>query len=362
GGLAVEFHGHQAQVAADAVIDVHHRRAFAQLGEVLDHVVAAVASFLATTTLHHALAEQRVFRDQREVVEQQAFVQRGYADVQRLAAGDESRPAFAFPGLELEAGEQFQQYFAAAGRFGAEQHAALIFLDEAAQRRQWLASLGLDRQVGQGAGVEAGLADAGFDVVLVDHHSRPVLQAGEAVLYRQEDIGRWQQWPLGVDAAILVAVACILPELFSGFLDTGQGENLGVAWQVVEQGVGLLGEERQVVLDAGRRNARGEVLIDGAAAEIHVEALAKAPAEVGNGLFLQRKLTRRQQADRLDLVHRALVFRVEGTQGLDFVVEQIDAVGDFAAHREQIDQCATYGELAVFVHRIDAAVAGGLQA
>ena len=69
GGLAVELHGHQAQVAADAVIDMHHRRAFAQLGEVLDHVVAAFSAFFAAATLHHALAEQRALGDQCQVVE-----------------------------------------------------------------------------------------------------------------------------------------------------------------------------------------------------------------------------------------------------------------------------------------------------
>ena len=38
GGLILDFQRRQAQIAADAVVDVHHRRAFAQLGQVLDHV------------------------------------------------------------------------------------------------------------------------------------------------------------------------------------------------------------------------------------------------------------------------------------------------------------------------------------
>ena len=57
GGLTVELHGHQAQVAAHAMVDVHHRRAFTQLGKVLDDVVATVAGFLAATALHDALAK-----------------------------------------------------------------------------------------------------------------------------------------------------------------------------------------------------------------------------------------------------------------------------------------------------------------
>ena len=79
GGLAVELHGHQAQVAADTMIDMHDRRAFTQLGKVLDDVVAAVAGLLAAAALHDALAEQRAFRYQGEVFEQQAVIQRGDA-------------------------------------------------------------------------------------------------------------------------------------------------------------------------------------------------------------------------------------------------------------------------------------------
>ena len=65
GGLVVDLQGLQAQVAAHAMVDMHHRRAFAQLGEVLDHrVVVGVGAFFPATALHHALAEQRAFGDQ----------------------------------------------------------------------------------------------------------------------------------------------------------------------------------------------------------------------------------------------------------------------------------------------------------
>ncbi len=153
-----------------------------------------------------------------------------------------------------------------------------------------------------------------------------------------------------------------MPELLGGLFDAGQGEHLGVGRQVVEQGGGFLEEQRQVVLDAGRGDAGGEVLVDRAAAIVDVEALAETPAEVGDGLFLQWEFAGRQQADRLDLVDRALGFRVEGAQRLDFVVEQVDAVGRLAAHREQVDQRAAHGELTVLVDGVHAAVARGLQA
>ncbi len=56
--------------------------------------------------------------------------------------------------------------------------------------------------------------------------------------------------------------------------------------------------------------------------------------------FCQRELLGRQQLDRIDLVDGALVFRVEGAQGFDFVVEQVDPVRQLAAHREQVDQAS----------------------
>ena len=185
-----------------------------------------------------------------------------------------------------------------------------------------------------------------------------MLEAGEAVFYRQEQLGGWHQGTLQIAAAVFVAVAHVVPELLGGLFDAGQREHLGVVGQVVEQAGGVFEEQRQVVLDAGRGDAAGHVLEDRAAAEIHIEAFAKACAEVGDGLFIQRELAGRQQADRLDLVDRALGFRVEGAQGFDFVVEQVDAIRQLAAHREQVDQGAAYGELTVFIHGVDAAIAG----
>ena len=108
----------------------------AQLGEVLDHRVAAVAGLFPAPALHDALAEQRAFGDQGEcrMVQQQALVQRRDADRQACLAGEEGRPAVDFLGAQLQSGQQLQQDFPASGRFGAEQYAAGELLDEPAQR------------------------------------------------------------------------------------------------------------------------------------------------------------------------------------------------------------------------------------
>jgi len=58
GGLIVDFQCRKTEIPTDAVIDVHHRRAFAQLGEVFDDsVVIGVGAFFAATALHDALTE-----------------------------------------------------------------------------------------------------------------------------------------------------------------------------------------------------------------------------------------------------------------------------------------------------------------
>ncbi len=87
-----------------------------------------------------------------------------------------------------------------------------------------------------------------------------------------------------------------------------------------------------------------------------------ALAKTLDGIGRQRKFAARQQTDTFDLIDGALVFRIEGAQRVDFVVEQVDAVGLVAAHRENIEQRAALGEFAVFVDRGDGAIAGGGEA
>ncbi len=191
GSLAVEFHGDQALIAADPMVDMHNRRTFAQLGEVLDDVLASIADLLAAAALHDALTEQGAFGDQRQLrlLQQQAVVQRRDADRQALLALQECRPAIDFLRTQLQAGQQFQQYFAATGRFGGEQHATGEFVEKAPQRPQRLAGLGFDGQLRQRAGGEALTADAGFHILLAGDYARPQLETGEAVLHRYEQVG-----------------------------------------------------------------------------------------------------------------------------------------------------------------------------
>lgn len=194
-GLVVDLQGLQAQVAPHTVVDMHHRCAFAQFGEVLDdRVVVGVRTFFPAPALHHALAEQRALGNQRQgrIIQLQAFVERGNGDRQAVFAGYEVRPAVDGFWPQLQAFQQLQQHFAAPGGFGGKQHAAREVAEEVGQRLQWLGGLGFDGQVRQGLGREAFATDTGFHILLAGNHARPVLQAGEAVFYRQEQFGRRQ--------------------------------------------------------------------------------------------------------------------------------------------------------------------------
>jgi len=136
---------------------------------------------------------------------------------------------------------------------------------------------------------------------------------------------------------------------------------LRVLGQVIEQRGRFVEEQRQVILDTRRCNPAAQVLEDRAATEVDIEALTEARLETGDRVFLQGKLAGRQQANGVHLVDGTLVFRIEGAQRLDFVVEQVDPEGQFAAHREQIDQRAAHGEFTVLIHRVDIAIAAGLE-
>ena len=92
--------------------------------------------------------------------------------------------------------------------------------------------------------------------------------------------------------------------------------------------------KRQVVLDAGRRAAFLQVLVQRAAARIEIEALAQFFAHAPGAGKVQRKLARRQQLHRIHRMVGALGFRIEAAQGIDHVVEQFDAIGNVRAHRD----------------------------
>jgi hypothetical protein len=78
GGHAADLQGLQPQIAPDAVLLVHDRRALGQLGEVAHDGVAVALARTAPTLLAHPLAVELGLGDQGDaaVFQQQAALQR----------------------------------------------------------------------------------------------------------------------------------------------------------------------------------------------------------------------------------------------------------------------------------------------
>ena len=131
----------------------------------------------------------------------------------------------------------------------------------------------------------------------------------------------------------------VVPGLFYGVVQ----DDLRVSGEIVEQSRRLLEEQRQVVLDACRRETVGDILVEAAFRRIAFEALAEILPEAGLAIVVERKFARRQQTNLVDRINAALGIHIKGSDGLDIGIEQIDAVGHRAAHGEEIDQPAAHG-------------------
>ena len=126
--------------------------------------------------------------------------------------------------------------------------------------------------------------------------------------------------------------------------------------KVVEERRRLVEEQRQVILDAGRCDAAADVLVDAGPARIAFDAIAPAPPErLARGL-VDRELAARQQPHLRHRIQPALRVRVEGANGLELGIEQIEPVGQGRAHREEVDQPAPDRELTRCDHLRDVLV------
>jgi hypothetical protein len=100
--------------------------------------------------------------------------------------------------------------------------------------------------------------------------------------------------------------------------------------EIVEQrggAVAAVEEQRQVVLDAGRRAAGLQVLVQRAAARCRCRSARAARCARADGVASSSGTRGRAASHRVDLLQRALGLRVEGADRVDGIVEQLDAVG-----------------------------------
>ena len=146
----------QAQIAANAVIQMHHRGANVEVAELGDNLVGVGLPVLAAAVLRGALAEYLAFDNHRyrRLVQHQAALHRRHRNADAILAVDEVPPAVAGAGENTVAAQQLVQHFPAAGGFGDKQDAAIETLDIARQRRGRLLALRLQVQFGRRLAVE----------------------------------------------------------------------------------------------------------------------------------------------------------------------------------------------------------------
>ena len=169
-------------------------------------------------------------------------------------------------------------------------------------------------------------------------------ECAEELIFAKKQIRGRQQRPVGVTAQQVIARLGVDPELPDRLGYRMVQAYLSRRREIVEQRGGFVKKQRQVVLDAGGQQALADILVDPASGRIALEGFTKAHAKRGAGGIVAGKLARGQQADVIDLVNAALGVDIESADAVDFVVEQVDAVGQCAAHRKQVDNAATDAE------------------
>jgi hypothetical protein len=197
-----------------------------------------------------------------------------------------------------------------------------------------------------GEGVDSSPASGGGREGQSKFQPRVGPQGAEERVRHQEQILRLEQGPVLVALHQPVPALGVAPEILHRRLDVAVQHQGRVIPQVVEQGGACLEEQGQVVLHAAGGQLVGNVLVELALGRVALEAVAEALAEVGDAVVVQGHLPGRQQADFRHLVEGALGIRVEGADGFDLVVEQVDAEGERGPHGIQVDDAAAHREFA----------------
>ena len=369
--LAADLHQRQADIAADAVALVHDGCARLQALQVAQdrgriRLLPAAAALLAC-----ARAEQRRFgqQQQRRIGECEAGEILGHRDRKCGLSGGKLRPVGDHAGLATVRREHAADDLAAAGRIGGDQHAPGVLGDELQQRRERLRGMRIESERGwNGAGeivrerVGARRIVGAVGTQAADLYRGVGRQPDAHLLWRQEQFGRREQRALGIVAPVLVARGDCRPGRLQRRVHVEVGGNDDLAWQVAGDTGGRFMEQRQVELDAGRRETLGDAAIDRHARHVAFEARAEAAAEGAHRLGIQGQLTRRQQAEFADRFARTLRVRVEAADRVDGVVEHVDAHRLGGPGREDVEQRTAQREFPRGLHLTDTGVTGGCKA
>jgi hypothetical protein len=350
--VAAERDRRQAEVAADAVVDVNDRVADVELGEVLDQRVDVARLLLAAPPARAGRhREQLGFGDELDrsrVVDGGAFGtrretlrERRDGDREALVARFELGQRRDARRVDAAVAQQLEQAFAPAFALGDDEDAMRRRRDVHLEALERLGCAAVDAEVGQDGRPRLRV------VALAAQRQQRVRGAGgEELLGLQEQRFGRQDRALAVMLEETMALAGVGPEALQRLVDLAVERERRVGAEVVEDGRRLVEEERQVELDPRRRDAGADVLVEAHPGRVAFEALAPARPKGVPRRLVHRELAAGQEPDLGHRVEASLRVRIEGADRVDLVAEQVDAVRHRRAHREQVDQAAAHGVLA----------------
>ena len=367
GGQAARVHGGQPEVAADAVVFVHHGCAWPQVGELLDDAGGVAVRASAPALLARAIAEQLLLGIQGDgrVGEHHARGERGDRNGDRRVAGEELVPAGDDARLDAERPQQVEQQFAATGGFRGQQHPPRMRGEPLGERPDRFLASYVEARGRRLAGAEIHRLDAGDRLTRAGAAEQQLAARARGrrpLGRRQAQLGWGEHRVLDVVAPLLVARLDGAPGLGQPIVVVRRERDHRAVGEVVEEARGRLEEQRQVVLDSRRRESLAHVAVQRHAREVALEARAVAAAEVADRFRREAEFARREQLEPREAVARALGVRVEAADAVHLPVEQVDAQWRLAAHRKNVEERAADGELAGGRDLRHAGVAGRRQA
>ena len=356
----------ETRVTSHAMCLVHHRRADPQLAQVAHQPFGVASAGAAAAALGGARAEELRLGDHRDGrrIDPRAVLECGNGHGESRAA-----PRELVPGLDQLRPQSVRtqglgQDLPPSRRFRHEEAAAGLSGEEVLQKPDRPGRSPVDRQCRRRTRRErdGGAAPALALAASAQTHAAMRRERREQLLDRREYLVGSEHRPLAVVAPVLVPFPGVRPERLRRVVHVLGEDDDGAGRDEVEQASGLLEEQRQVVLDAGRPAPLADLPVHRAPRRIALEApppCAPKPRHrvAGGGVLAGGK-----QLDAIDPARRALAFRLEDAEAFYLVVEQVDAQRRVRPHGIEVEERAAHRVLAVLHHLAHAGVPGLIQA
>ena len=91
---------------------------------------------------------------------------------------------------------------------------------------------------------------------------------------------------------------------------------------------------------------------------VYVKSFTPALLELTDGSLMKRELSCGQQAYALNLFDRFLRFRIESTNAVDLIIEQINTQRMGVASRKKVNNGTANGKLPMLINRINCGIPG----